>query len=131
MTALAAPNTFIWSRLVDAASSVADHHALDVHARVERWALDEVPLLGKLVHQIVEWLYREDRFCRGCLKVGETIVGPAKLSIPTLVVVAKGDEFKPFTDAMPADGVRIIEYPGEAGICSQHLGVLVGGQAHA
>jgi len=29
---------------------------------VERWALDEVPLPGKLVHQIVEWLYRENRF---------------------------------------------------------------------
>jgi hypothetical protein len=58
---------------MDAALSIADHHALDLHARVERWALDEVPLPGKLVHQIVEWLYRENRFCRGALKVGTTI----------------------------------------------------------
>ena len=32
---------------------------------IERWALDEVALPGKLVHQIVEWLYRENRLCRG------------------------------------------------------------------
>ena len=47
---------------MDAIFSIADHHALDIHGRVERWALDEVPLPGKLVHQIVEWLYRENRF---------------------------------------------------------------------
>jgi polyhydroxyalkanoate synthase subunit PhaC len=137
MSALASPDTFIWSRFMDAALSIADHHALDIHARVERWALDEVPLPGKLVHQIVELLYRENRFCRGALKVGTTLVGPFSLSIPTLVVLNTGDEvaplasIKPFTDAMPAADVRIIEYPGEVGICLQHLGVLVGRQALA
>ena len=113
---------------MDAALSITDHHALDIHARVERWALDEVPLPGKLVHQIVEWLYRENRFCRGALKVGTTLVGPFSLSIPTLAVLNTADEvaplasIKPFTDAMPAADVRIIEYPGELGICLQHLG---------
>jgi|SRR6516165_3331950 len=29
------------SRLMDAVFSIADHHALDIHGRVERWALDE------------------------------------------------------------------------------------------
>src|SRR5262249_5657750 len=65
MSALASPASFVWSRLMDAMLSAADHRALDVHARVERWALDEVPLPGKLVHEIIEWLYRENRFCRG------------------------------------------------------------------
>jgi len=120
---------------MDAALSIADHHALDIHARVERWALDEVPLPGKLVHQIVEWLYRENRFCQGALKVGTTLVGPFSLSIPTLAVLNTADEvaplasIKPFTDAMPAGDVRIIEYSGEVGICLQHLGILVGRQA--
>ena len=137
MSALASPDTFIWSRLMDAALSSADYHALDIHARVERWALDEVPLPGKLVHQIIEWLYRENRFWRGTLKVGETLVGPSTLSVPTLAVVNTVDEVaplasvKPFTDAMPAGNVRIIEYPGEIGVGLQHLGILVGRQAHA
>ena len=47
MSALASPATFIWSRLMDAIFSIADHHALDIHGRVERWALDEVSLPGK------------------------------------------------------------------------------------
>src|SRR5262249_56699872 len=65
LSALASPDTFIWSRMRDAALSVASPHAMNIHARVERWALDEVPLPGRLVDQILAWLYREDRFCRG------------------------------------------------------------------
>jgi polyhydroxyalkanoate synthase len=135
MSALASPGTFIWSRLVDAACSIADHHALDIHARVERWALDEVPLPGRLVHQIVEWLYRENRFCRGTLRADGRLIGPSSLAAPTLAVVNTADEVapltsvKPFTDAMPSGRARIIEYPGEVGVCLQHLGILVGRQA--
>src|SRR5215467_16006864 len=118
-SALASPGAFVWSRLMDAAMSIADPLAMETHGRVERWALDEVPLPGELVHQIVEWLYRENRFCRGALKVGKTLVGPFSLSIPTLAVLNTADEvaplasIKPFTDAMPAGNARIIEYPGE------------------
>jgi polyhydroxyalkanoate synthase len=32
---------------------------------------------------------------------------------------------------MLAENVRIIEYPGESGVSLQHLGILVGRQAHA
>jgi len=136
-SALASPDTFIWSRLVDAALSLTDRHALEIHARIERWALDEVALPGKLVHQIVEWLYRENRLCRGALQIGDTLVGPSSLSAPTLAIVNMADEvaplasLKPFTDAMPGKNARIIEYPGEAGVCLQHLGILVGREARA
>jgi polyhydroxyalkanoate synthase subunit PhaC len=122
---------------MDAARSIADRHALEVLARVERWALDEVPLPGKLVRQIVDWLYREDRFCRGMLRVGEAVVGPSTLSAPTLAVVNAADDVAPlvsvkrFTDAMPAGSVRIIECPGEAGVALQHLAILIGRRAHA
>ena len=59
--------------MIDASSSIADRQTLEINARVERWALDEVPLPGKLVHQIIQWLYCENRFCRGTLKVGEML----------------------------------------------------------
>jgi poly[(R)-3-hydroxyalkanoate] polymerase subunit PhaC len=137
MSALASPDTFIWSRLMDAASSLTDRHALEVHGRIERWALDEVALPGKLVQQIVEWLYRENRLCRGALNIGDTLVGPSSLSAPTLAIVNMADEvaplasLKPFTDAMPARKARIIEYVGESGVCLQHLGILVGREARA
>jgi polyhydroxyalkanoate synthase len=137
ISALASPNTFLWSRLTDAAFSVTDGHALEIHARVERWALDEVPLPGRLVHQLIEWLYRENRFCRGDLKIGGKLIGPQSMSVPTLAVVNTTDDIaplgsvKPFIDAMPTRDTRIIAYPGEIGVCLQHLGVLIGQHAHA
>jgi polyhydroxyalkanoate synthase len=137
MSALASPDTFLWSRLTDAAFSVTDGHALEIHARVERWALDEVPLPGRLVHQLIGWLYRENRFCRGDLKIGGKLIGPQSMSVPTLAVVNTMDDIaplgsvKPFIDAMPTRDTRIIAYPGEIGVCLQHLGVLIGQDAHA
>ena len=124
---LASPGTFIWSRVIDTASSITDRRTLEINARIERWALDEDPLPGRLVHQIVQWLYRENRLCRGTLKVSEILVGPTSLSVPALAIVTTADEVaplasvKPFIDATPATGVRIIQYPGEVGVGLQHL----------
>ena len=135
-SALASPNTFIWSRLIDAALSVGDPLAMDIHARVERWALDEIRLPGKLVHQIIDWLYRENRFCRETLKIHEKFVGPHGLSTPTLMVINTADQIAslaslvPFTERMTTK-TQIIQYPGEVGVCLQHLGILVGRQAKA
>jgi polyhydroxyalkanoate synthase len=135
-SAIASPGAFVWSRLMDAAMSITDPHAMEIHARVERWALDEISLPGKLVHQIIEWLYRENRFCRGNLKICEKVVSPSSLSVPTLAIVNTADDvaplnsLKPFAEAM-AKNVRIIEYPGELGVCLQHLGILVGRHAQA
>ena len=135
-SALASPSTFIWSRLIDAALSVGDPLVLEIHARVERWALDEIPLPGKLVHQIIDWLYRENRFCRERLKIHEKFVGPHGLSTPTLMVINTADQIAslasliPFTEKMTTK-TQIIQYPGEAGVCLQHLGILVGSQAQA
>src|SRR5262249_54095924 len=122
MSTMASPSTFIWSRLMDAVLSISDPHAMDIHARVERWALDEVPLPGKLVHQIIDWLYRENRLSRGALKVRGRLVGPSTLSVPTLAVINTADEIappasvEPFIKATPAKVARTIEYPGEIGV---------------
>src|SRR5258708_1711094 len=39
-SAFASPDTFVWSRLMDAAMSIGDLRPLGVHARVRRLALD-------------------------------------------------------------------------------------------
>ena len=132
VSALASPDTFIWSRLADAVLSAADDHAREIHARVERWALDEVPLSGELVRQIVEWLYRENRFCDGNLKINNKLVGPVTLIMPTLAAASIEDDVapivsvKPFIEAMPINDARILKIPGETGVCFQHLGILIG-----
>jgi polyhydroxyalkanoate synthase subunit PhaC len=137
LSALASPETFVWSRLLDGTLSIANPVAREIHARVERWALDEVPLPGRLVHQMLEWLYRENRLCRGTLQIGERTVGPSSLRLPTLAVVNTADEIAPpasvmpFLDAMPGQDVRVVDYPGEIGVGLQHLGILVGRQVYA
>jgi polyhydroxyalkanoate synthase len=137
MSMLASPNTFIWSRMIDAALSTADRHALEIHARVERWALDEVPLPGRLVHQIIDWLYRENRLCSGALTMDGVSVGPERIAAPTLAIVNTADEIapvaavEPFLAAMGAKDIQMIKISGERGVCLQHVGVLVGREAHA
>jgi polyhydroxyalkanoate synthase len=132
---LASPRTFIWQRIADVALSLANGLTLEAHARVERWTLDECPLPGKLVHQIIEWLCRENRFYRGSLQIGDTLIGPGTLSVPTLAVVNAADEIaplasvRPFIDAMATKDVSIIKYPGEFGVGLQHLATLIGEQA--
>lgn len=133
----ASPVTFIRSRFTDAIHSAVDAAAMELHARIERWALDEVALPGKLVSEIVEQLYRENRFCRGILNVEGQTIGPERLSAPTLAIVNMADlvaplhSVSPIGEALGPERFRIIEYPGERGIGLQHLGILVGRHAHA
>jgi polyhydroxyalkanoate synthase len=135
--AAASPVTLLWPRWRDAALSFADPFAMDIHARIERWTLDEVALPGKLVQQIIQWLYHENRLCRGTLTVRGKMVGPSSLRVPTLTVVNKADGISPLTsvapfiEQMPIDDARVIEYPEESGVVLPHLGILVGRQARS
>jgi polyhydroxyalkanoate synthase subunit PhaC len=137
ISAIASPNAFVWLRWMDAALSLADPAAMDIHARIERWALDEVALSGKLINQIVQWLYRENRFCEGTLTVLDRTVGPASMTVPTLAVVNAADEVAPLTSVapfihkMPSQDTCIIEYPSEIGVGLQHLGMLAGRTVYA
>src|SRR4030095_15127701 len=116
--------------------SIGDPAAMDIHARVERWALDEMPLSGRLVDQVLQWLYREDRLWRGTLSIRNRVVGPGSLRLPTVAVVNTADEIAPptsimpFVSAMPVKNVRVIEYSGEIGVGLQHLAILAGRQAY-
>lgn len=137
LSALASPETFVWSRLMDAILSSADPVAWDLHVRIERWALDEVPLSGRLVHEILRWLYHENRLCKGTLQLAGRMVGPSSLQLPVLVVVNNADEVapaasvRPFIEAVPGRDILVLEYPGEIGVALQHLGILVGRRAYA
>ena len=137
LSAAAAPETFVWSRLLDAVCSLSNPSALEMHLRVERWTLDEFPLPARLVHEVLEWLYRENRFCAGSLRIDGKIVGATSLRCPTIAVVNTADAIvpppsvSPFVDLMPPGYGHVVEYPGEVGVALQHLAVLVGRHAHA
>src|SRR5262249_7507133 len=57
-----APQPFLLERWADLVASSADAEALLLHQRVERWALDELPMSGRLFDEVVESLYRRDGF---------------------------------------------------------------------
>lgn len=134
--AAASPGIFVWSRYEDAAKCLLDPAAMDTHLRIERWALDEVALPGRLIHQVLQWLYRENRFFRGTLAIGDKLVGPGNVVNPVLAVVTPADDVapiesvSPFLAAMPTDDVRLLTYPGEVGVGLQHLGILAGREAY-
>lgn len=137
VSALASPDTFLGARMRAPALSLFDPLTFEINARIERWLLDEVPLPGRLVAEIIQFLYREDRFCRGALPIGDRTVGPSTVQVPILAIVNSADaiaplgSIKPFLDAVPAEEIRIIEFPGEKGISIQHLAILVGPWVYA
>jgi polyhydroxyalkanoate synthase len=137
LVSVADPETFVWSRLLDAGLSMGHPWSAVVHARIERWALDELPLSGKLVQEILEWLYRENRFCGGTLSISNTTVGPASIRVPTFAVVNDADAIappasvRPFIDAMPKGKACLLQHMSEIGVGLPHFTILVGRQAHA
>ena len=107
VSALASPDAFVWARFRDAVHSIGAPTAMDVHVRVERWALDEVSLPGPLISEILQLLYHENGFCRGTLAMGDGRLGPSSVRVPILAIVNTADEVAPlnsvkqFLDEMP------------------------------
>jgi len=137
LSAIASPDTFIWSRLADAWLSSGDPKALELHARVERWSLDEVALSGQLLHETLQWLYREDRFCQGTLQINGEAARPSSLRVRMLAVVNTADDIAPRSSVLPAleqmpiGTFELLEHPGEIGVAFQHLTPLIGRLSHA
>lgn len=133
---LAAPRSFVLERYADLGLSTLDPSALRISLQVQRWTLDEFRLPGKLFEDVVEKLYRRDDFFSGRLRVGGADVGPRSLRAPMLNVVNPGsrvipaESVLPFAQAAGGGPHEVLEYRGEVGVGLQHVGVLVGRQAH-
>jgi polyhydroxyalkanoate synthase len=133
---LAAPDVFVGARWIDRVASSWDPERLRLHYRVERWALDELPLSRRLVEDVVHLLYREDRFMRGTLTLGGRVVRPQQVITPILAVVDPRSRVvpeasvRPFLDAAGTGDTTLLEYRGDTGVSLQHVGVLVGPTAH-
>jgi polyhydroxyalkanoate synthase len=136
VSAMAAPHAFQFERLLDRYLCMGNPEAMATHMRVERWTHDEFPLPGKLFTDVVESLYRHDRFMRGTLQVGEREIGPADLKAPLLTVVDPRSavipmhSVQPFFEATASKEKLMLNYDGDIGVNLQHVGVLIGKNAH-
>jgi polyhydroxyalkanoate synthase len=139
MSAMAEPQAFQWERMADRWLSMTDpdRSALTNHMRVERWTHDEFPLPGRLFVDIVESLYRDDQLMQGRLRIGARSVGPGDLRAPLACVmdprskVIPPQAMQPFHEAAGSRDKLLLRYGGDVGVNLQHVGVLVGRNAHA
>ncbi len=133
----ALPNTFLLQRWSDLGASLADPVAAAVHARVERWTLDELAMPGRLFEDVAEQLYREDRFRVGMLEVSEgRATGADRLRGPVLAVVSSSGRVVPPSSTLaalanvPGLRLRVLRHEGGHGAALEHLGPLVTQVAH-
>jgi polyhydroxyalkanoate synthase len=136
VSVLAAPATFEWSRWLDWLASLPDARARRTHLLVERWALDEMPLARQLFEEVVELLYRENRFMRGSLLVGGQRAAAESVEAPLLSVmdarcqVVPPKSILPFLHAVRSAETLSLWYTRETGVAVQHVGMLAGQGAH-
>jgi polyhydroxyalkanoate synthase len=133
---VADPLTFGWRRLRDGVRSLTDPRAQRTYLAVERWACDEMSMAPALFEEIVEWLYREDRFMRGNLMIGGRRAAPEFVRAPVLSVVDPNcrivppEAVLPFQRAVRSRETVLLRYGGDVGVSLQHVGMLVGREAH-
>lgn len=137
MSIIAEPHAFQWQRYLDWAQSIADPAALDTLVRVERWTQDEFPLPGQFFNDIVELLYRDDQLMKGTLLIGKQQLGPQDVKAPLLNVIdprstlIPARSILPFHEAAASEQKKVLQYEGDTGVGLQHVGLLVGANAHA
>ena len=131
VSAAAAPRTFLLERYLDLITSL-ERQSLHVHVRVVRWTMDEFAMPGRLFAEVVEDLYRKDRFMRAELALEDRRVGPGSLAVPMLNVVNPNNtvvppsSIVPFHRAAASPTKELLWYNGDQGVALQHVGVLVG-----
>ncbi len=136
MSGAIAPVTFGFDRWLDWYFSLPDSRARLTHLRVVHWTLEEMPMAQHLFQEVVEQLYREDRFLRGSLKVGGKLALPERVKAPVLSVVdprcrlVPPQSVVPFHQAISHPDSQVLWYEGDTGVALQHVGMLVGRQAH-
>ena len=136
VSALASPRSFQQERAWDWLISLADFESFRTHLMVERWSLDESPLPKALFEDVVDGLYRRNLFMRGELTVAGKRALPEAIDVPLVSVVdERSDVVSPRSslllhDAVKSTDLQVLRYEGDVGVAFQHVGMLVGRNAH-
>ncbi|WP_213287960.1 alpha/beta fold hydrolase [Bradyrhizobium sp. sGM-13] len=129
---IAAPEEFVIGRYSDSCTSLLDPEALAIHVAVIRWSLDEFAPSGQLIRDVIQLLYREDRFARNELHLlGRDARSDSLAKIPVAAIVDHASRVVPSLSVLGAlKNPSIFSYEREIGVALQHVGPLVGRQAH-
>ncbi|MEK0084928.1 alpha/beta fold hydrolase [Benzoatithermus flavus] len=131
---LADPVEFYPARWGDAVASAGDPEALVTHLRVLRWALDELPMPGRLFAETADRLFRDDAFARGTLVLAGERVGPERLVLPIATVLDRSSRLVPPAAVLPVlertpASWTVLWHGQETGTALRHVGALVGRRA--
>jgi polyhydroxyalkanoate synthase subunit PhaC len=130
------PMTFRSEPLIDWMRCCLFPTASATYLKVRRWTLDEKALPRRLFEEVIDHLYRENRFADGKLVLGQRPVDPHDLTAPILAVSDPRSRIIPpisiqaYRHRTGSTDVQILEYEGDFGVMLQHVGVLVGRNAH-
>ena len=136
-SAAADPLTFHAEPFTDWLRSSVSARARRLHWQVRRWTLDESPMAQRLFEEVDEALYRGNRFMCGELRVAGRLADPSAIKAPIVAVLDRRSRIVPpasieaYRTHTGSKDVEILEYPGDTGVVMQHVGVLVGPNAHA
>ncbi|HEX5768835.1 MAG TPA: alpha/beta hydrolase, partial [Burkholderiales bacterium] len=130
------PLTFAAEPWLDLLASTADPARRRLHLQVRRWTLDETPMAAALLDEVANRLYRDNQFAEGRLEVGGRLATPGAITAPVLGVLDPNSRIVPpssieaYRGRTRSSGVTLATYTGESGVVMQHVGVLVGRNAH-
>jgi polyhydroxyalkanoate synthase len=131
------PLTFMSEPLTDWFQSLLFPKPNRIYLLVRRWTLDETPMPRRLFEDLVEQLYRRNRFAQGTLQLAGLRADPHAISAPIIAVVNPRSRIVPpasvtaYRKRTGSPEVRVLEYHGDIGVMLQHVGALVGSDAHA
>lgn len=128
----AVPDEFAFGLWLDAWSSLPDRHALSIHTRVVRWSLDEFAPSAPLVKTVLDLLYFRDLFARDELYLLDRPASPRALhTLPAAAVIDRTSRLIPPSSTLDAlRSPHVFDYVPEIGVALQHVGPLVGREAH-
>ena len=135
-SAYADPMSFGAQPWLDWLASSASAKSNRLHWQVRRWTLDETPMARRLFEEVGEMLYRENRFAHRRLRVAGRLADPRAIDMPILAVLDPRSRLVPpssveaYRSRTGSTDVQVLEYFGDAGVMLQHIGVLVGKNAH-
>jgi len=134
-SARAAPATFCTNRYLDLLASLPSTERSSTHWRVERWTLDEMPMSPTLFNELSD-LRRYDRFMRGQLAIDGVMLSPQQIRAPLFSIyqatggIIPAESILAFHAAAGSKKKQLAAYPGDVGVALQHVGPLVGSNAH-
>lgn len=90
----------------------------------------------RLFDDVVDALYRDDRFMRGELVLRGRRIGPGDVTSPLAAVYDPASGIIPpasmleFCERAGSTEQLLLPYPGDSGVALKHVGALVGERAH-